>query len=117
MAPHATAAFWHGPLGCMADLVPQVWPALEPLCLHEAHGCPDELGRALRTRAHEQGRGHHVTDLEALLAGWPHYDNEQRAVLGGTVRYLTTECVETPSPDVEDDVVAAAVRAVMSANT
>lgn len=115
MVRSATASAASAALDRMAGLMPELWPELEPWCLLGLHYAPEELGACLR-RHHATCPNHRASsaaDLEALLAGWPHFEDGQRAVLAGTVLFLTHEGSTVTPPDLEDEVVQAAVHAVM----
>lgn len=101
----------------------ELWPAVAPRC--EPLGTDDvaDLSVALEIHLHEhpvcaERVGELANDLMALMAGWAHYGEEQRAVLVGAMRYLTDadDVVPDEQPgglDDDDRVVGAAVRAVL----
>lgn len=96
-----------------------LWAEVEPYC---ADSGPDDLPHLVRQVREcsrpECARAHALaSELEALLAGWPHYGVHERMVLRGAVSYLA-EC-EDPTDDDEagldddDAVVDAAVRVLL----
>ena len=92
----------------------ELWYEVAPLC-HTVED-PSELAAALHGEDRPDART--LPDLEALLAGWPHYDATRRAVLSGAVAYLTESDPEEASPGEllradQEVVVDAAVRAIL----
>ncbi|GAB47358.1 hypothetical protein [Mobilicoccus pelagius] len=70
----------------------ELWNDVAPLC-HSTED-PAELVAALHA---QDGTVHRaLPDLEALLAGWRHYDTTSRAILTGAVTYVTET---TPTRD------------------
>lgn len=92
-----------------------LWNDVAPLC-HSAED-PAELVAALHAQDGSVHRA--LPDLEALLAGWPHYDTTSRAILTGAVTYVTEaapardEAEETPAEHDDEVVVDAAIRAIL----
>ena len=92
-----------------------LWTEVAPL-LRSAED-PAELAAAL----HAQNRAvsHALPDLEALLAGWAHYDSTRRAILSGAVTYVTDSTPPRPARTPaeggtrDDIVVDAAIRAIL----
>lgn len=94
----------------------ELWNEVAPLC-HSADD-PAELAAAI----HAQDSTVHRTlpDLEALLAGWAHYDASRRAILTGAVTYVTEGGIAPghahpapTGPGSDEVVVDAAVRAIL----
>lgn len=92
-----------------------LWTWVGPLCRDEQD--PDRLIATLHETSTEGSPVERLApELEALMAGWPHYDSQRRAVLSGAVAFLAEDDGRTPELDsvVADElVVEAAVRAVL----
>lgn len=95
-----------------------LWPDVEPLSRVADHVPDALLMKARFWRLGVQVNPAHanelVLELEALAAGWRHFDDDRRRVLTGALSYL----IAMPTPDATDlrradDVVGAAVRAVI----
>lgn len=109
-----------GPLSVFRSRIPQLWAELQPLCAAD-DGALDNPAEADRLRAAIASRRSAATisavrrpgdELEALLAGWDHFDRERRAVLRGTVLYLTQRNPQRGSAR-EEHLVDAAVTAIL----
>lgn len=83
-----------------------LWPRVAPLLTHSAEQ-EDVLAALHSQKAPESA--HLTGDLEALVAGWSHYDAAQRAVLTGAASFIA----EPPEAAADEVVVSAAVRAVL----
>lgn len=110
-----------GPLARFRSRVPHLWSQVEPLCAATEADRDQEMeelraaiaeGRARRAGASSRHPG---DELEALLAGWPHFDSDRRAVLRGAVRYLATD-PSSISMARQEQLVGAAVAAVLRRN-
>lgn len=100
-----------------------LWPHVETRCRALDDDAAHELVGRLRRHLADQPEGAQrarelANDLTALMAGWVHLDLEGRAVLVGAMDYLLTTDDLVPDDaegglDDDDQVVAAAVRAVL----
>lgn len=102
-----------------------LWPHVAPLCAKCAESPTpdiDELGRLLRTTAASELSPPRLSglanDLEALVAGWTHFNTSERTVLQAAMTYLAQreDAVPDHAPDgLADDeiVVNAAVRVLL----
>lgn len=107
-----------GPLATFSSKIPMLWPDVAPFCA--ATGIDGETEVETLRAAVVHRRAGDPTDaarrpgdeLEALLAGWAHFDAERRAVLRGAVRYLQEQGDRCRS-GCEEHLVDAAVLAVL----
>ena len=100
--------------------VGSLWPHVAPFVVEPADEELPELIDSTRRRGDDaddltRDLAH---DLEALLAGWAHYDATERAVLRGAVTYLTEADDAFPDDGPhgyadEEVVVEAAVKALL----
>lgn len=81
-----------------------LWPDVAPWCLDPG---PDVADVPTRPTGHTHG----ARDLDALLAGWPHFGPSERAVLSGALGYLGGPAGENDG--VAPLVVDATVRALL----
>lgn len=104
-------------LGSFSRDLGELWSRVAPLCSDADD--PGDLIATLHEQMSESPRTHLVPELEALLAGWHHYDSDRRAVLSGAVSFLAEDGADAgrrpaPGDGTEDEkVVQAAVRAVL----
>ncbi|WP_312718195.1 hypothetical protein [Mobilicoccus sp.] len=94
----------------------ELWSDVAPL-LHTTED-PADLAAALH--AQDAAANCVLPDLEALLAGWAHYDSTRRAILTGAVTYVTEGLPggddrrpEDGAQGYDEVVVGAAVRAIL----
>ena len=94
----------------------ELWTEVAPLC----HSAEDPADLAAALHAQDGTLRRVLPDLEALLAGWTHYDSSRRAILTGAVTYVTEDRPadapthpEATVPGAEEVVVDAAVRAFL----
>lgn len=113
-----------GPLARFQHEVGDLWWSLgghcTPLDESELARWLDRLDRHLEGLAAEARSITLANDLRALVAGWAHFDREERAVLCGAIIYLVTidDAVPDGTPpgdglDDDDRVVSAAVRVLL----
>lgn len=118
------------PLQRFASELGEMWPRLAPLCVDLGADDISALVGSTRRTAHRARPELRLLagDLEALLAGWNHFDSDERALLRGTISYLEGEADAVGAgwraaagrdgrsdagPARADDVVGAAVRTVL----
>ena len=114
-----------GAVAVFASRIPHLWPEVGPLCEAPVPAPADPEDEADSLRAAVTARrvdspgdtGRRPGDeLEALLAGWSHFDGERRAVLRGAVRYLAQPSRQQWAVAREESLVDAAVAAVLRHN-
>lgn len=111
------------PLQRFASELGRLWPQVAPLCIDlGADDLSDLLADTRRTARESDPRLRLLAgDLEALLAGWQHFEPDKRALLRGAISYLehdmtAPETNVTPAPADParaDTVVGAAVRTLL----
>lgn len=96
-----------------------LWAEVAPHCVDSAaDDLPRLQSQIARCSRPECARHPQLArELEAMLAGWHHYDSPERMVLRGAVEYLAVDDETTPTSgfvDGDGDVVVdAAVRALL----
>lgn len=112
-----------GALTRLNAAVPDLWSDLGPLCVTCDRAEAERIGERLHTyladdERHADHAGELGRELLALLAGWEHFDAEQRAALVGTMSYVLSS--DDAHPDTEaggldddDRAVSACVRVLL----
>lgn len=117
-----------GAIAVFSSRIPHLWGAVAPLCEPPvpAPADPEEEAASLRAEVASRRSGSSSSsdavgrrpgdELEALLAGWSHFDGERRAVLRAAVRYLARLNRQQRDAAREESLVDAAVAAVLRHN-